>query len=408
MKVLHAISTLSPEMGGPSVAVIGMAKAVAALGHDVAIHTTDYLTPTAVARAEQTIGSGRLRVFVHPLLPGGSFALQASFGLWRALREQIPAVDAVHLHSLYLFHDWVTWRECRRHQVPYILRPHGTLDPFIYRRHRWRKAIVEQLFQDQVTRDATLIHYTSEPERDRARPFVFGRPGVVVPLGIDLDRFKTMPAASRFRARHPELQGRRIVLFLGRLSFKKGLELLIPAFAGAVAQQADLHLVLAGPADDYGRRARALIDRYALSDRTTLTGTLPPDEVVDAYAAADVFVLPSRTENFGIAAAEAMAAGVPTILSDEVQMADRAAREGACRVVPLEPLAWTHAILSVLADGKDMAVRARAYIASRYSWGSIGRQLVDAYCEAVELRRSAAKQGTRSQPLDNLRPWKHF
>jgi glycosyltransferase involved in cell wall biosynthesis len=103
-----------------------------------------------------------------------------------------------------------------------------------------------------------------------------------------------------------------------------------------------------------------------------------------------------------------MAAGVPTILSDEVQMADRAAREGACRVVPLEPVAWTHAILSVLADGKDMAVRARAYIASRYSWGSIGRQLVDAYCEAVELRRSAAKQGTRSQPLDNLSPWKHF
>src|ERR1700730_9379270 len=106
MKVLHAISTLSPEMGGPSVAVIGMAKAVAALGHDVAIHTTDYLTPTAVARAGQTSGSGRLRVFVHPLLPVGSFSLQASFGLWRALREQIPAVDAVHLHSLYLFHDW--------------------------------------------------------------------------------------------------------------------------------------------------------------------------------------------------------------------------------------------------------------------------------------------------------------
>jgi glycosyltransferase involved in cell wall biosynthesis len=398
MRILHAISTLSPETGGPAVAVMGMAKAAAALGHDVAIHTTDYLTPAAAMPAEETIGSGRLRVLVHRLSPGGSFALQASLGLWHALREQIPRVDVVHLHSLYLFHDWITWRECRRARVPYILRPHGSLDPFMYQRHRWRKAIIEQLFQDRVTRDATLIHYTSEPECDRAQPFVFGRPGIVVPLGIDLARFENLPRATRFRACYPELQDRRVILFLGRLSFKKGLELLIPAFAGAVARRPDLHLVLAGPADDYGTRVRTLIRRHGLSDRTTLTGTLQPDEVVEAYAAADVFVLPSRNENFGIAAAEAMAAGVPTILSNEVQIADRAAREGACRVAPLESAAWTEAIINVLADGKEMAVRARTHIASRYSWDIVARQLVDAYREAVELRRSAAMRASVLDP----------
>lgn len=386
MKILHAISTLSPETGGPAAAVMGMAKAVAALGHDVAIHATDYRTSPASASVEESIGPGRVRVFIHRHWPASSLTLQASYALWRALREEIPRADVVHLHSLYLFHDWVTWRECRRAAVPYILRPHGSLDPFMYERHRWRKAVVERLFQDRVTRDAALIHYTSETELDRAQPFVFGRRGVVVPLGIDIGRFERMSSPARFRTRHPELRDRRIVLFLGRLSFKKGLELLIPAFAAAVARQPDLHLVLAGPADDYEPRVRALIRQHGLSHRATLTGTLSPSEVVEAYAAADVFVLPSRNENFGIAAAEAMAAGVPSILSDEVQIAEQAAREGACRVVSLDISAWTNAILEVLVKGDEMAARARAHVACHYSWESVGRQLVGIYREAIESR----------------------
>jgi glycosyltransferase involved in cell wall biosynthesis len=388
MKILHAISTLSPETGGPAAAVVGMAKAVAALGHDVAIHATDYRSLPAAAPVEESIGPGRLRVFVHRHWPASSLTLQASYALWRALREEIPRADVVHLHSLYLFHDWVTWRECRRASVPYILRPHGSLDPFMYRRHRWRKAIVEQLFQARVTRDATLIHYTSEVERDRAQPFVFGGRGMVVSLGLDVGRFERMPSPECFRARHPELRDRRIILFLGRLSFKKGLELLVPAFAAAAARRPDLHLVLAGPADDYEPCVRALIRQYGLFDRATLTGTLSPSEVLEAYAAANLFVLPSRNENFGIAAAEAMAAGVPTILSNEVQIADQAAREGACRVVPLDAAAWTKAILEVLAEGDEVAARARAHIASHYSWESVGRQLVDMYRQAIESRGS--------------------
>src|SRR5439155_1239288 len=114
MRILHVISTLSPETGGPAVAVIGMAKAVAALGHDVAIHTTDHRMPSPAVPAEQTVDSGRLRIIVHRHLPLGPIALQASYGLWRALCEDIRRVDVVHLHSLYLFHDWITWRECRR------------------------------------------------------------------------------------------------------------------------------------------------------------------------------------------------------------------------------------------------------------------------------------------------------
>lgn len=389
MRILHAISTLAPSAGGPAVAVVAMARAVAALGHEISIHATDFGMAGDSAPASGAVGNGSLRISIHRHLPPGALTRHASIGLWRALEAEIPKADIVHLHSLYMFHDWAAWRACRRAGVPYILRPHGMLDPFIVRRHRWRKAFAEFAFQNQVTRGAALIHYTSELERDLAQPYVFGRPGAVVPLGVDFENFEPMPSPAMFRLRHPEIGQRNIVLFLGRLSFKKGLEILIPAFAAAIARQENLHLVIAGPDDGFESQARALVTANNIARRTTFTGSLARALVAEAYAAAGVFVLPSRQENFGIAAAEAMTAGTPALLSDQVHIAAEAARHGACRVLPLDVNAWTEAILGIFSapdEARLMGDRARKHALQTFDWQTAGRKLADVYERVIANR----------------------
>ena len=348
-------------------------------------------------------GDGRVQTFVHRHLPPGALTRHASLGLWQALKEDIPRADVVHLHSLYMFHDWAVWRLCRAASVPYILRPHGTLDPFLHQHHRWRKTLVERAFQNRVTRDATLLHYTSEFERDRARTLSFGRPGVVVPLGIDLAPFRLRLSSQLFRTRYPQIGDRRIVLFMGRLNFKKGLEVLIPAFAAAVTLHPNAVLVLAGPDDGYADHARRLVEGHKINDSVVFTGTLDRQGVLEALAAADLFALPSHTENFAVAAVEAMAAGVPALLSDQVAVAQEAEHHGACRRLPIDKDMWSAALSELLSAphaAKALGERARVYADSAFGFTHIAENLVDMYEQAISAahprRQDSAQAPVRS------------
>ncbi|MCH7540773.1 MAG: glycosyltransferase, partial [Proteobacteria bacterium] len=170
MKILHVIANLAPSLGGPVKACLEMARAVGQRGHEVLIYSTDWDT------------SGRLAVPIDRMVRRDGAGIRyfpvqfprlwpISWQLARALKEAIPTVDLVHLHSLYLFHDWVTGAVCRRHGVPYLVRPHGTLDPYIYRRHRLAKTVLEHAFQNRVLSRAAAIHYTTEEEKRLATPY---------------------------------------------------------------------------------------------------------------------------------------------------------------------------------------------------------------------------------------------
>lgn len=388
LRILHAISTLSPAAGGPPVGVLAMARALAALGHDVSIHCTDHGMSEEAVRAVMLESTDSMHIVVHRHVTPGAVTRHASIGLWRALAHEIPRSDVVHLHSLYMFQDWVVRRECRRAGIPYIMQPHGALDPFLHAHHRWRKTIAETIFQNNVTRDATLIQFTSRVEEDLARPFTFDRRGIVVPVGVELERYENLPAKHHFRTHYPEIRNRRIVLFLGRLNFKKGLEILVPAFAAVLSRHEDVHLVIAGPDGGFAATTRELGEKWGISGNMTLTGYLSNERALEALAAADIFVLPSHTENFGMAAAEALAAGVPSVLSREVQIAPAAAQEGACLAIPVEISAWTEAIIQLLSDpraAREMGDRAKKYAIKTYSWPSIALEFVKAYRLAIEL-----------------------
>jgi glycosyltransferase involved in cell wall biosynthesis len=307
--------------------------------------------------------------------------------LGEALWSEIGRFDIVHIHSVYMFHTLVAATACRRQGIPYIIRPHGTLDPFLLRRGRFKKSAYMALIEKRNLDLAAAIHYTSEEEMHLAHArFGIQAPAVVVPFGVDPMEFENLPDPTEFGRWFPETRGKRIVLFLSRLNFKKGLEVLVAAFA-QLADLRDVHLVLAGPEDHgYGALVRRWVSNHGLTDRTTFTGMLVERDKRAALSAASVFVLPSRTENFGFAVFEAMAAGVPTIVSDRVHFARELERAGAavtCGRTSHEVAASIRRVLEDPGFAQRLGVNGRRLVKDRFTWTHVVQALVPVYRNAI-------------------------
>jgi glycosyltransferase involved in cell wall biosynthesis len=383
LRILHVIGDLASASGGPAKAGFEMARALARRGHDISIYATDFGQPADAPR-EQMRDGVRIRFF--PLQVPRIWL--ASWPLRHALVRDLPGFDLLHLHSLYLFHDWAAGNLARRIAKPYLVRPHGSLDPYIHRRRRLKKAIFDLWFQNRVLAGAAAIHYTAEEEMHLARPFAQGAPGVVIPNGLDPADYADLPPKGSFRARHPEIGDRRILLFLSRINFKKGLDILARA-VGRLADK-DLHLVIAGPDGGYLAETRRFVAEAGIAARTTFTGMLAGQEKLAAFVDASLFLLPSYSENFGIAVVEAMACGLPVLISERVNIWREVVADGAGLAVPCDPIAFADRITAMLADPTALVARGaagRAAVARRYDWANIALRLEQVYGAIVAGRR---------------------
>lgn len=388
MNILHVIANLAPRYGGPSKACVEMARAVAALGHKVSIYTTNQdgsdVLPVPIDRPVID-GGVEIRYFPiqHPKFWGTSWSMA------RALESNLTNYDIVHIHSLYMFHDLITGHICRKKKIPYMIRPHGSLDPFLYRRHRLRKAIMENWFENRNIKGASAIHFTTEEEMELARPHIFDRPGVVVPNGLNMNDYMALPPRGSFRQRHPQIADKRIILFLGRLNFKKGLDILVPAFARVLESFSDVHLVIAGPDNEgYGLKVRNWLGERSLFDKATFTGMLNGQDKLAAFCDAEIFVLPSYTENFGISVLEAMACGVPVVLSDKVNTWREIKGAGAGLVISPEPEPLAKAIVTLLNDPVSAKQNGQAglkLVRENYQWPKIAALLEETYKKIIGL-----------------------
>jgi len=382
MKILHVIADLDPSKGGPPAACRGQARLMARRGHQVRIITTDRGFPGGGGDPVENLEIEALRAG-SPAFFGTSWAMR------RRLREIIPEVDVVHLHSLYLFHDWATGQLCRRFGKPYIVRPHGSLDPYIHRQHRWRKAILETAFQNAVLRDAAGLHYTTQEEWDLARPVARNPRGCVIYNGMDLDDYRPVPHTA-LRARYRQIGDRKVVLFFGRLSKKKGLDILVDAFAEVARARPDLCLVIAGP--DEGMKATLLerIGHLGIAGRCVFTGIVAGDDKRALLHGSDFFVLPSFSENFAITVIEAAICGLPIIMSDRVNLWHEFDAADAARIVPPAADAVARS-LAVLVDdpaaAAAMAARGCALARRCFTWDALGDQYEQMYATAAQTGR---------------------
>jgi glycosyltransferase involved in cell wall biosynthesis len=402
MKILHVIANLAPRYGGPSKACWEMARAVAQLGHEVSIYTTNQDGPGELAvPLDQPVRQDGVEIRYFPIQAPRFWGTSLPLAL--ALRQKIPAVDLAHIHSLYLFHNLVAGHYCRRYAIPYLVRPQGILDPYIYRRHRWRKRLMEHLFENRNIRRAAALHFTTAEEAELAAPFSFQTPGLVVPLGINYDEFAVLPEPGSFRRRYPEIGNNPIILFFGRINFKKGLDILARAFGAVARRRPDIHLVIAGPDNEgWGARVRTWLDEEGVLSRATFTGMLLGPDKFAVLRDASLFVLPSYSENFGLAVIEAMAAGLPVIISDKVNIWQEVHTEGAGRVIPCDAPALADQILNLLDDPEEafgMGQKGRALVKDRFQWPMIGRSLAEAYGRIIdEARRDRERKPAQSRP----------
>lgn len=352
MKVLHVVPSLALRHGGVSVSVRTLCRALAQIGVEVEVCTTwRAYDPVVDGPADEQLKAAgvTLRYFpVHPwALLGQRYAYSPALG--RALAKRIPRVDVVHLHALWLYPTMIAARICQRVKVPYILSPCGALDPYSMRRHGLFKRLYGFLIERHTLAGAATWHFTSELEQRQAETFGVNQPSVVIPRAAPLEDIPDMPPGA-FRRRHPEVGQRHILLFLGRLHPKKRPDLVAEAFITVARRRDDVHLVLAGPDDGAASSVRDHLRRADLLNRATFTGLLDAVAKWEAIRDSAILLLPSEEENFGMAVLEAMAAGVPVVVSPQVGLADVVASAGAGLVVDRDVAAWAAAIERLLRD----------------------------------------------------------
>ena len=298
-------------------------------------------------------------------------------GLNEIMRKHIAAADVIHIHAMWEEIQHVTAVESRKAQKPYVWRACNAVSRPIMQKNYWFKRAVLTWRLKRDLNLAAAMHYTTQAECDESQWLGLRTPALVEPNGVDL----SAPAGSaeRFLERYPQLRGRRILLFVGRLNPEKGFEILIPAFANAKCDNATLVIIGSDPDRPYKAAIQQMIGVNGLSDLQVLfTGHLDGAEKQDAYAAARCFVLPSRSENFGNVVVEALGAGLFVIVTRGVGLAEEVARAGVGIVVPYEINALRLAIADALNPdtiySESEAVRARRFVAERFDWSAIARR----------------------------------
>jgi glycosyltransferase involved in cell wall biosynthesis len=375
-KVAFAVGGLYTEGSGVARIVCDLANALARRGTPVDVYTADcpgrgvagsWLEPPNRLRAAPGRWCGRLAW---------------SPALRRTLEHAIPDVDVVHNHSLWMLPTSYAARAALRHDIPCAFTMHGFLEPWALAHSRWKKRLAGRWFQDADLRRATCLHVNSESELAGVRAYGLRNPVAVIPNGVTPEAFDELPPRTALETRFPAVRGKRVCLFLSRLHEKKGLEHLVIAWARLQRDFPDWRLVVAGPDDGFEPQLRAAIDALGVDATVTLTGPLYGQDKRAAFAAADLFVLPSFSEGFSMAVLEAMAAGLPVLITPGCNFREAAERGAAVEATP-DADGTEQGLRNLLGlddrERRAMGARARELVEARYTWGAVSGRLLQLY-----------------------------
>jgi glycosyltransferase involved in cell wall biosynthesis len=381
VRVLHVCGIYLPatEWGGPTYAVANYAEALQRAGVECEVFTT-------TARGDRTLpaldaGTRDVRGVTTTYFPAA--AGRQSFiapAMATALVRRVREFDLVHTHMLWAFPGIVASRIAHLRGVPYVVTPHGSLDPWSLAQRAWMKKAFLLASENATLRRAALVHYTADAERD------------AVPM-----QFRALPSAVIANVIEPSDVPRARtgddVVILGRIHVMKGFDILVPAMRAVIERRPTARLVIAGP-DEGGYKAAVerMIAEAGIGTRVVFTGHIDAAARERLLASCALLVQPSYRENFGMSVAEAMAQGVPVVVSDRVNICDDIARTGAGEVVPRDVQQLAAAILRVLDAPPAMGEAGRRLVRERYAPDVVGPAMRDAYQAARRRPKRTASQ----------------
>lgn len=364
MKVLHVTPSVARNDGGPAEVIRGLLPALHACGIQADVLTTD----KGLQEYDRDLLDAR---WVHVEKGGGPASLTYSASLPRYMKGVIDDYDLVHVHGLQSYVGTQAMKLARRAGVPYLLEPHGALDTYHWRRHALRKRIYSRAVDRKNWRGLAGVKYSSGYEARQGARTLEALTTLVIPLGVDRSLF-------RIDAVHTT-DDAPIILYLGRITRVKRLDLLLAAMVEEPLRSLNARLIVAGSSDGTLPDPLRFVDRHQIQGRVEFMGTVDSAVRTKLMSRASVFVLPSEDESFGMAVAEAMAAGLPAVVGENVGFAAQAATVGALRLAPQTSTGLALAIVDALADGAGIGARARVYAQQHFTWPNAAAMTVEGY-----------------------------
>lgn len=392
MRILQIIPSISLVYGGPSQMVRGLSAALAKQGVDVTILTTnsngDRGQPPLDVPLNQPVEEEGYQVRYFPCSPFRRYKFSLDLLNW--LKQHASEFDLAHIHALYSPVSTASATICRSQKLPYILRPLGTLDPADLQKKKQIKKIYTALLERPNIAGSAAIHFTSQEEANISERFGVKTKDFVIPLGVTLPEIQEDPeqllANLKINLQHP------LVLFMSRIEPKKGLNILIPALEKVLEKQINFQFILAGsnPQDpEYEFKIKQQIQQSPLAEKTIITGFVTGNVKTALLKAADLFVLPSYYENFGIAVAEAMATGTPVVISKGIYIWEDVEQAQAGWVGNNDIDEMANLIETALQNQPERQRRglnAQNYALQYYSWDAIAQQMIQAYQQVQASR----------------------
>ena len=372
MRALHIVPDFSARWGGVYQSVRGLALA---LRNKIEISILETFRGSR-EQEESLPGVRQIRL-------NAGWKYQFSWDVKKTIEKIIANYDLIHIHGLWQFPLSYGAACARKFGVPYVYHVHGMLNPWPLRHHFGRKAVYSFLWERRNLNCASTVICVSSNEEKSVRQFQITSPTVVIPNGIHREAAEKQAAQGEFRAKHPALAQKTIILFLGRIHPKKGIDLLLSSFSTFSSTLPQAHLVIAGPEEDksYFKKLQAFVFTHSLTERVTFLGPVYDAEKKALLADSNLFVLSSHDEGSSIAVLEAMASALPVVVTRECSF-DEIEKAEAGLVVPYHQTALAEAMKQLLTDewlAKRMGINGRNLVLSKYHWDAIGHEVVRLY-----------------------------
>ncbi len=390
MKILHVIPSVSPARGGTSRAIIDMVHALQSAGIDVEIATTnddgDNLLDIELGKL---ILYDRIPTYFFsrfsPSIPAiREFAFSWSFTLW--LLQNISRYDAIHVHALFSYTSTVTMTIARLQGIPYVTTAHGLLREWSLNHRRQKKQAYLRIIEQSNLDGASAIHVTCQQEQDELKFLNLKAPTFILPLALTKIADPIPDAANLLRQSLNCPADEPILLFLSRLHFQKGLDYLIPAL-GKLRDRRFTLIVAGTGTPAYEAEIRSLLLEAQIVERTQMLGYVEGYRKELLLQGADLFVLTSTSESFGMSVLEALGSGTPVLVTAGVGLATVVRDHDLGYVADLEVEAITQALDRYFADpeyARQMGNRARKFTIENYNWNKIAADLIQVYQTIVK------------------------